>query len=317
MTPLWIDEDRLASLPVDAADMVALLEATLRDVRRGDTLAAPKSAIDIDPARYLVSTLAVSARAGLIVCKAVLSNTARPSGQATVNGAIMVLDAESGALRAVLDAGTITAWRTAGLSALAARRLAAADSQTLSLIGAGVQARAHLAYFASLFPLQSVFVTARGEHNLARLRQACDALNLPMREVDADSCLARGDLVVSALSLDARDQAPFLDARSLRPGAVVCMPDRGIGWIPASLDRFGTILVDDLSQERSMQTPMVALDRVHGDLYDLLDSEALLSSRDATACHAFFSRGIAVADLALVQRVLETIGEGEDRDGIC
>lgn len=72
-------------------------------------------------------------------------------------GALLLSNGETGELEAVLNASAITAIRTAAVSAVATRALARADARGLAIIGAGIQARAHL----EAIPLVREFERAR------------------------------------------------------------------------------------------------------------------------------------------------------------
>ena len=78
----------------------------------------------------------------------------------------MLLDSQTGLPLAVIDGNWVTARRTAGLSAVAAKRLARPDSASIAFIDCGVQARNHLDAFCDIFPLREVRAfpnpTARG-----------------------------------------------------------------------------------------------------------------------------------------------------------
>ncbi len=63
----------------------------------------------------------------------------RGRGLPTIAGLIVLNDPETGLPLAVMDAGWITAKRTAAASALAARHLARPDSRILGILGCGVQ----------------------------------------------------------------------------------------------------------------------------------------------------------------------------------
>jgi ornithine cyclodeaminase/alanine dehydrogenase-like protein (mu-crystallin family) len=65
-----------------------------------------------------------------------------PLGLPTVSGVVLLSDAENGALRAVLDAGSVTALRTGAAAVLAAELLAPRDAGVAAVIGAGVNGRA-------------------------------------------------------------------------------------------------------------------------------------------------------------------------------
>jgi ornithine cyclodeaminase/alanine dehydrogenase-like protein (mu-crystallin family) len=56
----------------------------------------------------------------------------------TVTGLVLLSDASDGSLRAVLDAGAVTALRTGAAAVLAAETLGRSDARTAAVIGAGV-----------------------------------------------------------------------------------------------------------------------------------------------------------------------------------
>jgi alanine dehydrogenase len=59
-------------------------------------------------------------------------------------GAVLLFEAARGRLLALIDATSVTAIRTAAVSALATRLLAREDADDLAIVGSGVQARTHL-----------------------------------------------------------------------------------------------------------------------------------------------------------------------------
>ncbi len=62
-------------------------------------------------------------------------------GLSSHNGVVVLLDAQTGVLAAVIDASAVTAIRTAAATAVATRALARADASTLALLGAGSRRR--------------------------------------------------------------------------------------------------------------------------------------------------------------------------------
>lgn len=82
-------------------------------------------------------------------------------GKDAHQGAVILFDGTTGELIAIVNASAITAIRTAAVSALATRVLANETAATLAIIGAGVQARAHLSAIACVRQLQHVRVVAR------------------------------------------------------------------------------------------------------------------------------------------------------------
>ena len=82
-----------------------------------------------------------------------------PSHQA----AIALFDGDTGLMTAIMDGTYITAMRTAGAAALAARLLARADARVLAIVGTGVQSRAAQEMFPRALPFAEVRVAGRGE----------------------------------------------------------------------------------------------------------------------------------------------------------
>jgi len=81
--------------------------------------------------------------AGHAALKWVTSFPGNPAkGLPTVSGLVLLSDASDGSLRAVLDAGAVTALRTGAAAVLAAEVLGRDDAQTAAVIGAGVNGRA-------------------------------------------------------------------------------------------------------------------------------------------------------------------------------
>ena len=167
--PVYLSDKDLKELNIRPSEVANAIESALIAKANGKLHTAPKSAILPGDGRYAMSTLAVGDD-GFIVTKQVTVCPKNPeNGLPAINGAIMVLDAQTGILQAILDANWITAVRTAALSAVAGRRLAVSNAQSVAFVGAGVQAHSHLAAYAELFPLKSIYVFGRSKSNIEKL----------------------------------------------------------------------------------------------------------------------------------------------------
>jgi len=76
----------------------------------------------------------------------------------THQGVVLFFDTERGLLRAIVDATSITAIRTAAVSGLVTDLLARPDAGDLAIIGAGTQAHTHLQAMRAVRPLRRVRV---------------------------------------------------------------------------------------------------------------------------------------------------------------
>jgi len=83
----------------------------------------------------------------------------------THNGVIILFRPETGEPMALMDGRLITEMRTAAVSAVATDLLANRDTDTLAIIGSGVQARSHLEALRIVRSFAEVRVWSLGMHN--------------------------------------------------------------------------------------------------------------------------------------------------------
>ncbi|WP_164658137.1 ornithine cyclodeaminase family protein [Tropicibacter sp. Alg240-R139] len=314
---IFLSDEMLKALNIAPSEVADAIEEALIAKAQGLLHTSPKTAILPGRGRYMMSTLAVGDD-GFIVVKQVSVCPENPErGLPAINGAIMVLDAETGLLRAIVGANWITAIRTAALSAVAARRLADPDSETLVFVGSGVQAHSHLAAFSELFPLKRIRVLGRGQANIDKLCNKAREMGYEAEgSATAEDTLRGADLVVSSVNLDYSIK-PFLDANWLKPSAFAAITDACIPWLPASLEAFKTVIVDDLKQESESEKPMLPYEQITTDLTGLVSGDVAEGSLGAPTAFAF--RGIALGDYAAavlaVQRA-EAAGVGKSAEKI-
>ncbi|HEY2953756.1 MAG TPA: ornithine cyclodeaminase family protein [Candidatus Eisenbacteria bacterium] len=213
------DSEVRALLPM--ADCIEVMAATLATVARGDAVLPLRSTVWLPDRRGLLGLMpAYVGDPRAIGIKVV---TVMPGNHGTEHdshqGAVLVFETEHGALRAVVDASSITAIRTAAVSALATRILAREDAGDLAILGSGVQAATHLDGMRSVRRLTRVRVWSRtpaharafAERESARLGLRVEAC------AGAREAVAGADLVCTATS--ARE--PVLCGDWLAPGAHV------------------------------------------------------------------------------------------------
>jgi len=303
MTPahsgLILTEDDLAGLGISSANVVETIEQAVRAESAGKIWTAPKSALLPGDGRYMMTTLATGDEPSLTIVKSVMVSPRNPArGLDGIEGSIIVQDSETGLLLAVMGAKWVTGTRTAGLSAVAARRLADPGSAVLACIGSGAQARGHMIAFADLFPLAQVRIFGRGRPNIDRLRAAARKRGLEPVVCDTPrDAVETADLVVSSVTLSF-DIEPFVDARWLKPGAFAAITDVAAPWVPGGMAAFGNVIIDDLEQEAAIGKPMVDPGLVKGDLKGLLGGAAP-GVFDPAVRSAFVFRGLAIGDFAV------------------
>ncbi|MDE0176096.1 MAG: hypothetical protein OYH76_13030 [Defluviicoccus sp.] len=137
-----------------------------------------------------------------------------PTHQAT----ILVFDKDNGSPVAVLDGRLITEMRTAAGSAAAARKLAIPNPEAVTIMGSGVQARAHAAALATVRSLGELRLWARTETSGRAAAEDIGAIFV----ANAESAVRDADIVVCATSAT----EPVLMGDWLKPGAFVA----SVGW---------------------------------------------------------------------------------------
>ena len=140
------------ALPYPA--LAEALSAMLARKRDGHTVAPERLVVPLTGGVLL----AMPASDGeFAVTKLVTVHAGNPQrGLPSLLGEVLLMRADTGERLLMLDGPTVTARRTAALSALAGRRLGARAGGELLVIGSGVQARAHVEAFASLLGVTKV-----------------------------------------------------------------------------------------------------------------------------------------------------------------
>jgi ornithine cyclodeaminase len=250
---------------------------------------------------------------GLKVLCVVPDNPAR--GLDGHQGQVLLADGVTGQLRALLDASTVTAIRTAAASALATRLLAREDASTLAIVGTGVQARAHLESIPLVRPIERVRVAGRTPERARAFADVADVVVEPCASVE--EAVRGADVVVTATS----SREPVLERAWLEPGTHVnavgaSQPSsRELDTATVAAARLYTDRRESLEHEAAeyrlaLAEGLIEPAHVRGELGELLTGEAQGRTSDGELT-LFRSLGLAVFDVAAAAHVLAR-AEAED-----
>jgi ornithine cyclodeaminase len=138
-------QDVLAALPPE--ECAEAMAAVLAAYARGEAHMPLRSMVPFDGAAGFMG-LMPAWRGGedpVFSLKSLCVMPGNPArGLDSHQGTVTLFDGTIGAPRAILDASAVTAIRTAAVSAVATRVLSREDARVLAILGAGVQANAHL-----------------------------------------------------------------------------------------------------------------------------------------------------------------------------
>ena len=152
----------------------------------------------------------------------------------------LVSDAATGLPVGLVESASLTATRTAAVSALALRHAASGPVRRVTLLGAGAQAAAHLRMLAALFP--GLAALCCWNRSPARLRAmlAGQALPWPVAQAESlDAAVAGADAVICCTAAT----VPILGASAVAPGRIVVQA----GYHEVSfdaIDRADAVVVD-------------------------------------------------------------------------
>jgi N-[(2S)-2-amino-2-carboxyethyl]-L-glutamate dehydrogenase len=166
----------------------------------------------------------IGGRVNAVGAKVINGNLANPTrGLARANGLTLLFDPDSGRIDAVIEGAYLSALRTAAVSALAADLLGPASADTLTVIGSGVLAAAHVELLATRLPglrrvllfdletarsaaLRDRFAPAMAEHDIRVVVAA-----------DARHAVRSAQVVVTVTTTS----TGYITCDWLRPGALV------------------------------------------------------------------------------------------------
>lgn len=180
-------------------------------------------------------------------------NSKFPAQPPAIKGLVIMHSLQDGAILALMDSGYLTAKRTAAAGAVGADALARSDSETVSVIGCGIQGYAQLKWMLKIRPIKTVYVYDNvAAQAQSFVEQAGSEFGVLVEICEsAKQAAGKGDIVVTATW--ARE--PFLFRDDVRPGTHITTlgPDGpGEAEIAADLLKAAVFFADDADLQVEM-----------------------------------------------------------------
>lgn len=231
------------------AELASAIRAVALADSSGEVYAPPRLALPL-PGGGVLLVMPASAP-DLAVTKLVTvhpKNAGR--GLPTIQGEVVVMDSATGARLGVLDGATVTARRTAALSLLAARELAARPDGPLLIVGAGAQGRSHLEAFREGLGTSKVSIVSRTPESAEPLAEHARALGMEARTLSHPrEALSEATLIVTATT----SRTPVLPDKGVRDDAFVAAVgsfEPEVAELPVALVARSAVVVDTLEGPR-------------------------------------------------------------------
>jgi ornithine cyclodeaminase len=227
-------------------------------------------------------------------------------GQPSHQGVIVLFEGEGGAPVCIVEAGEVTAIRTAAASAVATHALARPEAARLAILGYGEQAAAHARAISTVRPLAGIAIWGRSFERAQAFAARMEAeLGLPVRaSVEAETAVGEADIVCTVTNAS----EPILLGGWVRPGTHVNLVGSSFAG-PAEADeelvlssRFIAdhregVLAQGAEFLRAKAAGLVDDDHVVGEIGQVLDG-ALQGRQSSAQITVYKSLGHVVQDLA-------------------
>ena len=233
-------------------------------------------------------------------------------GLATIQGMIVLCDADNGSPLALLDSADITALRTAAATAVAAKYLARPDSRVVTICGCGIQGRAQLAALARVFPIKTVFAYDKSRDNALKFaREVSAGLNIPTTVIDdAPGHVRSSDICVTCTP----SQNPLISPDDVCPGlfiAAVGADNPQKQEIHSTLMARSKVVCDVIEQcaamgdlHHALDAGIMRMESVHAELGEIVAGRKR-GRESPEEVIVFDSTGMALQDVATAATVYE------------
>lgn len=311
--------DVRAALPMPAA--IAAMREAFGQLARGEAEMPPREAVSTSRGVTLFMPGYLARTGGLAQKIVSVYPGNADAGLPVLSGLVIVLDAETGMPRAILEGGALTALRTGAAAGLATELLARPESRVMTLFGAGGQAYDQVAAVRAVRSLAEVRIVSRHGVRCAALAERLRAEGIHATAVRDGSQALRGADVITCAT-DSR--APLFHDEDVPPGvhinaigaytpemqeippATVARARVVIDQMEAAMSEAGDLLIPlaaGLIEPRHFATTLgeVVLGR-------------LVGRRSAEEITLFKSVGVAVQDVAAASSALtraEAVGVGQ------
>ena len=222
---------------------------------------------------------------------------------------VILFDADTGKVKALVGGNLLTALRTAAASSVSIKHLAPKNAKVLGMIGAGHQSTFQMRAAVEQRDFEKVIGWNYHPEMLSRLADLAAELGLPFEAVELDQLGAEADVIISITSAFAPS---LLDAHVTGPTHIACMgtDTKGKQEVEAALVARATVFTDEIAQAISIGECQHAI--ADGSLAekDIIELGAVINGDHAgrttdDEVTLFDGTGVGLQDLAVASAVVD------------
>ncbi len=247
---LYLSRADVEAVGVTMREIIDALEVAFHEHGLGHVEMPPKPGVHSRPDAFIHAMPAYIPALRAIGLKWVSGYPENPQkGLPYISGLLILNDDDTGLPLAVMDCTWITGMRTGAATALAAKYLARPDSETVGILGCGVQGRTNLEALKVLFPIKRVMAYDKKPENAVHYAQEMRArFDVEVTVVtEPREAVVGCDIVVTAGPILKRPHAT-IKAGWLDAGAFASLVDFDSYWDGPAMQEVDKFCTDDIPQ---------------------------------------------------------------------
>jgi alanine dehydrogenase len=304
MSTLILKKEDIKNL-LDMREVIDAVEDAFKFLGQNKVSMPPKSYLVVDTGDFRAMPASIPDAVGIKWVNVHLENKVK--GIPSIMAVLIYNDPETGYPLAIMDATEITAFRTAAASAIASKHLAINNPQTLGIIGAGYQAKPHIAAHLEIFNLQQIKVYDIVKESIDKLILSFQ--NYPIKECPLQDTVA-SDIVCTLTP----SRTPVIKREWIKSGThinAVGADAKGKQELETSILENSIVFVDDLMQASTageINVPVsngkFSIKQVYAPISDVIigKKKGRVNKDQITI---FDSTGIAIEDIAIAKVIYE------------
>lgn len=197
-------------------DCIPVMETMFRDLTEGRILQPLRSLMWLPDRSGLLGMMPGYAKGPDVIAVKLITifHANGPAGLPSHQGVVILFEATHGQPLLILDAGAITAIRTAAASALATRLLAREDARSLAIIGTGEQAERHIESISLVREVGTIHLWGRNPEHATALKSRLGNRYPIHLATTAKAAVEAADIICTVTSA----AEPVVEGRWLKPG---------------------------------------------------------------------------------------------------
>ncbi|NOX74318.1 MAG: ornithine cyclodeaminase family protein [Alphaproteobacteria bacterium] len=222
---------------------------------------------------------------------------------------VILFDADTGKVKALVGGNLLTALRTAAASSVSIKHLAPKNAKVLGMIGAGHQSTFQMRAAVEQRDFEKVIGWNYHPEMLSRLADLAEELGLPFEAVELDRLGAEADVIISITSAFAPS---LMDAQVTGGTHIACMGTDTVGKqeVEATLVARATVFTDEIAQSISLGETQHAIADGTLKQADIIELGAVINGdhpgrKSDDELTLFDGTGVGLQDLAVASSVVD------------